>query len=52
MKYEVFQIFEVILRTGAPQPLLNFHGCGRTRRTRTSYAPDCNLSKLAIGQLY
>ena len=31
-------------RTGAPHPLLNSDGCGRTRRTRTSCAPvtqDC-----------
>ena len=29
----------VILRTGAPHPLPNFNGCGRTRRTRSSCAP-------------
>ena len=28
-----------VLRTGAAHPLLNFSGCGRTRRTRSNGAP-------------
>ena len=28
------------IRTGAPHPLPNFCGCGRTRRTRSNGAPE------------
>ena len=37
-------VVNTVLRTGAAHPLLNFRGCGRTRRTRSNEAPE-NQSK-------
>ena len=44
-KDEGSQIFKVFLRMGAPHPLLDFNGCGRTRRTCTSFAPVYYIEK-------
>ena len=51
MKYEVFLTHLDVLRMGAPHPFLSFNGCGRTRHTRKSCAPENQTTVCDLGNL-